>query len=306
MTELELLASCWTTAGDAAPLRDDERSPYPLRDRVEAASGAGFRGFGLVHADLIAARGEYGLPEIGRIFDGYGIVHVELEFLGDWWASGERRAASDVVRRDLLTAAEVLCARQIKVSPALGNERWDLDHWAHEFAVLAGQAANAGTRVALEFMPMANINTLEAALELVEAADHDAGGVAIDVWHVERSLTPLAKVAGVPGHRLFAVELDDGDAEPVGSLLEDTINRRRLCGEGDFDLAGFVEAVRATGYTGPWGVEIISEKYRRLELREAVVAAYETAIQQFGAAVEQVTQAERSAGSEVVWLHPAE
>jgi sugar phosphate isomerase/epimerase len=287
MTELELLASCWTTAGDAAPLRSHERSPHSLRERVEAASGAGFRGFGLVHADLVAAREEYGLPEMRRIFDAYGILHVELEFLGDWWTSGQRRVASDGVRRDLLTAAEVLGARQIKVSPDLGNERWDPDHWAHEFALLADQASNAGTRVALEFMPMANINTLDAALELVEAADHDAGGLLIDVWHVERSFTPLAKVAAIPRHRLFAVELDDADAEPLGSLLEDTINHRRLCGEGDFDLEGFVQAVRRTGYTGPWGLEIISEEYRRLHLRKAVAAAYETAIRELGAAVEQ-------------------
>jgi sugar phosphate isomerase/epimerase len=290
-TGVELLASCWTTAGNASPLLTDETSPFSLRDRVAAASAAGFRGFGLVHADLVAARKEYSLAEMRCIFDGYGIVYVELEFLDDWWASGARRAASDVMRRDLLSAGEVLGARQIKVSPALGEEGWDHDHWAHEFAVLAGQAADAGTRVALEFMPMANINTLDAALELVEAADHDAGGLLIDVWHAERSLTPLASIAAVPLHRLFAVEIDDANADPIGPLLEDTINRRRLCGCGGLDLEGFVRAVRATGYTGPWGVEIISEQHRRLDLRQAVAAAYDTAIRQFSDASKDATAA---------------
>src|SRR3954452_20898391 len=37
----ELLATCWTTAGDAAPSREDWRSPVPLRERIEAAGGAG-------------------------------------------------------------------------------------------------------------------------------------------------------------------------------------------------------------------------------------------------------------------------
>jgi hypothetical protein len=31
----DLLATCWTTAGDAAPLRGDEQSPIPLQERVE-------------------------------------------------------------------------------------------------------------------------------------------------------------------------------------------------------------------------------------------------------------------------------
>jgi sugar phosphate isomerase/epimerase len=292
MTQLDLLASCWTTAGDAAPLRGDERSPYALLERVQAASAAGFRGFGLVHADLVAAREQYGLTEMRRIFDHYGMAYVELEFLGDWWTTDERRASSDRVRRDLLNAAELLGARQIKVSPDLSDERWDIDHWASEFSALAAEAADAGTRVALEFMPMTNIRTLEPALELVEAADHKAGGLIVDVWHVVRSGTPLASVAEVPRRRLFAVELDDAGAEPVGSLLEDTINHRRLCGEGDFDLPGFVQAIRATGYVGPWGVEIISEEHRRRPLREAVVAAYEATTRQL-AGTSQLTWGEQ-------------
>jgi hypothetical protein len=40
MPDQDLLATCWTTAGDAAPLRGDERSPLPLRERVEAPAAA--------------------------------------------------------------------------------------------------------------------------------------------------------------------------------------------------------------------------------------------------------------------------
>ena len=51
----DLLATCWSRAGDAASDRADLRSPLSLRERVEAASAAGFRGFGLLSADLRAA-----------------------------------------------------------------------------------------------------------------------------------------------------------------------------------------------------------------------------------------------------------
>ena len=56
--------------------------------------------------------------------------------------------------------------------------------------------------------------------------------------------------------------------------------RRRLCGEGAFDLQGCIRALRAAGWTGPWGVEILSEAFRRLPVREAAAAAFATAAAQ--------------------------
>jgi sugar phosphate isomerase/epimerase len=70
----------------------------------------------------------------------------------------------------------------------------------------------------------------------------------------------------------------------VGTLFEDTADRRRLCGHGSFDLQGDIRALRAAGWTGPWGVEILSEDFRRLPVREATAAAFTTAAAQLGLA----------------------
>jgi sugar phosphate isomerase/epimerase len=91
----ELLATCWTSAGDAAPDRGDEVSPVDLRTRIETAAEVGFEGFGLLHADLEIAVNAIGLQELRRIFDGSGIKHVELEVLPWWWTTDERRRISD-------------------------------------------------------------------------------------------------------------------------------------------------------------------------------------------------------------------
>jgi sugar phosphate isomerase/epimerase len=275
MPDQDLLATCWTTAGDAAPLRGDERSPLPLRERVEAA--AGFRGIGLVHIDLVAAEREYGLAGIRSLLDDNGLVHLELELLTDWWADGPRRRRSDEVRGKLLDAAGALGARHVKVAPDVSGEPWDHDRWVAEFAALAEDARQAGTRVGLEFLPWSNIRTVHDGLRLVEDAGHDAGGLIIDVWHTERAGTPPAELAAVPLRRIVGVELSDADADQVGSLFEDTANRRRLCGEGAFDLQGCIRALRAAGWAGPWGVEILSEAFRRLPVGEAVAAAFATA-----------------------------
>ncbi|MET7317363.1 sugar phosphate isomerase/epimerase family protein [Streptomyces thermoviolaceus] len=282
MTTQDLLATCWTTAGDAAPGRHDERSPLTLRERAEAAGAAGFKGFGLLYADLVEAEREYGLSGIRSLFADNGLVHVELELLTDWWADGPRRAASDAVRLDLLRAAEALGARDIKIGPDVEDKPWDLEAWAREFATLAAQADDVGARLGIEFLPWSNIKTLHDGLRLVEAAGHPAGGLIIDVWHTERAHTPPAELADVPLSRIVGVELNDADSQVVGTLFEDTVRRRRLCGEGTFDLPGLVTALRRAGWTGPWGVEILSDAHRALPVRDAAEAAFRSAASVLG------------------------
>src|SRR5215211_4059545 len=97
----DLLATCWTSAGDAASDRSDLRSPVNLRERIEAAASAGFRGFGLLSDDLPAAVEEYRLSGIRAMLDDNAIVHLELEGIPFWWEDGPRREESDHVRRHL-------------------------------------------------------------------------------------------------------------------------------------------------------------------------------------------------------------
>ena len=56
-----------------------------------------------------------------------------------------------------------------------------------------------------------------------------------------------------------------------------TVNRRRYCGEGAFDLVGMVAALRTAGWTGPWGVEILSDEHRALSVEAALARAAESA-----------------------------
>jgi len=250
----------------------------PLRQRIEAASATGYTGFGLLSADLPAAEEEYGLKGIQTLLDDNGIVDLELEGIPYWWDDGPHRAESDRIRHSLLDAAEVLGARHIKINPDGEDAPWELDHWAAKFAELATQCEGVGTRLGIEFFPWSNIGDLHEGLRLVEDAGHDAGGVIIDVWHVERAHTPPSELAKVPLHRIIGVELDDADPSPVGTLFEDTVYRRRYPGEGSFDLQADIRALRAAGWTGPWGVEILSETHRALDVRTAAAKAFSTAV----------------------------
>jgi sugar phosphate isomerase/epimerase len=283
---IELIASYWTIAGDVYPLGPNEISPFPFEKRVEVAARAGYRGLGLVHADLMAVANRLGLKEMRRILDASGMQHVELEFLSDWYAQGPARAASDTVRKDLLEAAEALSARCIKIAPGLGEPSLDdvaldMPRMIESFAALSREAATYGTSIALEIMPFSNIRTISAAFELVSTDPQPNGGLYLDIWHMARGGIDYSEVAQIPQQWIKAVELDDADRDVVGTLGDDTRFHRRLCGEGALDIPAFLMATRETGYWGPYAVEIISREHRRLSLEEEAKCSFETTQAQF-------------------------
>lgn len=280
---VDLIASCWITAGPVVPHAQPlSTSPIDLRRRIAVAAGAGFRGFGLLHDDLVVARDTIGYPTLRSMLDDHGLVHVEVEMVGDWFTTDGRRPVADAVRRDLLTAAEALGARQIKAGGDDPTLDVPVERVAEELRVLAEQAAEVGTRIALEPMAFTYVRTPQDALTLVEAAAHPAAAICLDLWHVERAGVSLESIATMPAEVIAAVELDDGSSEEVGTPLEDTLHRRRLPGDGDFDTAGFVAAVRATGYDGPWGVEILSDEHRAQEIEQSVPKVYAAAMRYLG------------------------
>ena len=284
---VELLATCWTHAGDAVPVAGRHLSRLDLRARAEAVAAAGFTGIGFTINDLDAARATYGLSQVRRMCEDLGLVHLEVELLENWWTTGSRRRESDQTRASLLAAAEILGARQIKIGPDVEivdgavPPLADVAHWASELHQLAVQAAEVGTRVALEPLPFSNITDFRLAAELVAAADHPAAGLVVDIWHLERGPSTLTDLGQIPGDKVFAVELNDAPAPQSTDLFHETINHRVLCGSGTFDVRGFVETLQGIGFSGPWGVEILSEAHRQRPLQEVLVDAHRTTMALF-------------------------
>ncbi len=71
----------------------------------------------------------------------------------------------------------------------------------------------------------------------------------------------------------------------MDDLVDETVNHRRLPGEGEFDIPGYVTVCQDVGYGGPWGVEVLSEELRSLPIDQEFDRAYETTIAQFHAGV---------------------
>lgn len=285
MRSPEILASYWTICGGAEPHTDHEWSPFGLRERAEAASKAGFTGLGIWHADLVHLEERHQLAEMRQILADNGIRHLELEFLTDWFLpAGERRTASDVLRRIILNAAGELGARHVKVGDFFDSPV-AMPQLIDAFGQLCRDAAGHGTRICFELMPFSVIDSLEDALTLVQGADQPNGGICIDLWHVVKLGIAYERVAAIPPRFLTSIELNDGYLKtPAGMTLhEETIGHRQFCGEGEFDVRGFVETMVRAGYPGPWGIEVLNAAHRKLPLIDVVERAYRTTRAQFDA-----------------------
>jgi sugar phosphate isomerase/epimerase len=278
--EPDLIASSWTLAGNYPfPPPPGSCSPTDFRDRIAAAAKAGYKGIGLGFWDLSTPRSHYGYPAMRRMLEDHGLI-VELEAFIGWF--GPSDPATETITDDLLRAAEILRPRHLKAVGNLDGAFWPIDDMAARFETLARRVGDLGAKLGIEILPQSNISTLETALAVIGDSANRNAGLTLDIWHVNRGGISYEDIAALDARQIVSVELDDADAVVVGSLLEDMTLRRRLCGEGCFDIPGFIEAVRKAGYRGPFGVEIVSDEQRARPLQEAAERSFATAMAQFG------------------------
>jgi sugar phosphate isomerase/epimerase len=150
-----------------------------------------------------------------------------------------------------------------------------IDVIAERFAGVCDRAAEHGTRVALEFLPWTGLGDLSTAAQVVHAADRPNGGLLIDAWHYFRGQPDPSSLRALRAHDVVSVQLDDADPDIVGPLYEDTMFRRRLPGEGTFDLVGLVQTLDAIGVDVPYSVEIMSTLEQSLPVEEAARRAHD-------------------------------
>ena len=274
-----LVATAWTSAGATSPMHVPATSPVPIAQRVAAVADAGYCGLGVIADDLAIIRDTIGYVGLRDLLAEHELTHIEIELIERWWIPrGEPGNTYDV--RDLLfDAADVLSPAFIKIGSENGPATDDPLALVGPLRDLADEANEHGTRVAIEPMPFSTIATVPMGVEIVNAAGHPAAGLVIDAWHVFRAGTSLTELSTVLSPRnIFGVELDDAAEQVVGTLFEDTVERRLLNGEGSFDLRGLVAVLRGKGFDGPWGVEILSSSFRQLPVSQAVKLAADSAL----------------------------
>jgi sugar phosphate isomerase/epimerase len=279
---VELLGLYWTTSGPVEVHAGREWSLFDFADRCAEAAKVGFRGIGIWHADLAHVLETRTLREMKAILDGHGLEYLELEFLMDWFLDPDdaRRREADATRKLLFEAAGALDAHHIKAGNIPGTP-CPLPQVTERYAELCADALRyTDAKVVYEFMPFdVNVHDLDSALAVTAGVAN--GGVAIDTWHMAKLGIAPDDLRRIPLDQLAWVELSDGTRASLPDLVDETVNHRRLPGEGELGVQRYVEVVQDMGYPGPWGVEVLSEDLRNLPMDEIFRRSYETTASQF-------------------------
>ena len=128
---------------------------------------------------------------------------------------------------------------------------------AREYRELAKIAEGHGVRVALEPLNpiLMNVDTficsLAQARRVIEAVDHPAFGMFVDVWHIWEDESACELIAQT-GSRIFGVHINDWNTPRA-------FGDRYIPGEGQIPLAKLLKAIRDSGYQGAYTLEIFSE-----------------------------------------------
>lgn len=264
MSEVPILGSFWTLAEGTAPTGPDVCA-RDIRTRIETAARAGFTGMGFWHTDIAAIKEHTSLADVRKMLDDNGIVHVEIEWLNEWFRTDERRVESDKWRALLLDAAQQLGGRHIKIAD-LDNHDVSVEQMTPAFAELCAEAADHGTNVVFEMLPsqFSSLPSLDLVLKLVEDSGASNGGIMVDNLHVQRCGIGFDELEAKLGasNAVIAVEINDGFLGTPLKFEDTVINRRLLPGDGEFDIEGFLHAVWNAGFDGPIGVETINEYLR--------------------------------------------
>ncbi len=278
-----LVALYWTTSGPVEVHGGREWSLFDLRDRCEQAARSGFEGIGIWHADLEHVLETRALADVKQLLDDNGLRYLELECVLDWMLdpADELRRVADARKELLFEAAAALDAHHVKVANIFGRP-CELPLLQERYAALCAEAAERHeARMVYEFMPPdVNVQDLDTALAIVEAAASSNAAVAIDTWHMAKLGISPDDLRRIPEGLLGWFELSDGHYRNLPDPVDETVNHRALPGEGEFPIREYVAAARDTGYDGPWGVEVLSETLRALPMEQIFDRAYETSAAQ--------------------------
>src|SRR5437660_1219860 len=147
---------------------------------------------------------------------------------------------------------------------------------AAQFHALADRAARRNLRIAFEALAWGrHVSRYSHAWSIVKAADHPHLGVIIDSFHILSLGDDPAPIAKIPGDKIFFLQMADAPRLAM-DVLQWSRHYRCFPGQGQFDLARFLEYVLVAGYTGPLSLEIFNDVFREAPNRRTAIDAMQS------------------------------
>ncbi len=233
-----------------------------LRQKIEAIAKAGFQGIEIFENDLITHDGN--LSELRKLLADHGLKVLVYQPFRDFEGMPEPLRSRGFARaeqkfelmQEIGTDLLMICSN---ISPkAIGG----IQRAAEDLFELTELAAKQGLRVAYEALSWGrHVNDYRDSWEIVRRANHPSLGLTLDTFHIFSRQTEFDSIVNIPGDRIFLVQVADAPQLTMDSL---SWSRHHRCflGQGELNLQAFMERLRATGFDGPFSLEIFNDQFR--------------------------------------------
>jgi 4-hydroxyphenylpyruvate dioxygenase len=244
-----------------------------LEDKLGAAASAGFDGVEIFEPDFVAA--PFPAAEVRHRCADLGLSIDLYQPFRDFDSTDPQRLAANLRRaeRKFDVMAELGTDLVLVCSSVAPDALDDDDRIAAQLHTLAERAAERGLRVSYEALAWGrHVNTYDRSWEIVRRADHPALGLCLDSFHILSRGSDPAGIRGIPGEKLFFLQLADAPHLDM-NVLQWSRHHRLFPGQGAFDLPAFLGHVLAAGYSGPLSLEVFNDVFRQADPRRAAVDA---------------------------------
>lgn len=245
-----------------------------LEDKLTAIAEAGFDGFEVFEPDFVSSA--LTPVELRSRATDLGLSIDLYQPFRDLDSVDHEQFLRNLVRAerkfDLMWALG--CETMLVCSSPLPTAVRDDARLAEQLYELAERAYRHGLRIAYEALAWgAHVDTYRHAWRIVADADHPALGTCLDSFHILSRGDDPSGIRDIPGEKIFFLQLADAPGLSL-DVLSWSRHHRNFPGQGNFDLAAFGAHVQASGYTGPWSLEVFNDVFRQAATGRTAVDAH--------------------------------
>ncbi|GAA3738852.1 4-hydroxyphenylpyruvate dioxygenase [Spinactinospora alkalitolerans] len=244
-----------------------------LEEKLRAAAAAGFDGVEVFDNDLVASP----MPprEVRGLAESLGLGLDLYQPFRDFEGVDDARLERNLRRAEAKFALMVeLGVHTLLVCSNASESAIDDDaRAAAQLHRLAETAAPFGVRIAYEALAWGSrVDDYAHSWRVVAEADHPSLGVCLDSFHILSKGDDPAGIRGIPGEKIFFLQLADAPHMAM-DVLQWSRHHRCFPGQGGFDLTAFTGHVLAAGYTGPLSLEVFNDVFRASDPRRTAADA---------------------------------
>lgn len=235
-----------------------------LREKMEAASKAGFQGVEIFENDLTQYSGSP--SEVGKMAKDLGLEIIALQPFRDMEGNPRdiQKKRIEMLKRKMQVAHELGTNRLLMCSNVQAYASSDRDLCAADLRHLAEIAASEELILGYEALAWGkHIADYEDAWDLVKRADHPNLGINLDTFHMfSRGNTLDCLRNEITPDKIALVQVADAPVMPRTDYLTYSRHSRCFPGQGDMPVVEFVQILKDKGFDDYLSHEIFNDEFR--------------------------------------------